>query len=60
MSLVTFEKRGHVAILTLNRPESMNSLGAPGDGDQVREACDRVNADMDIRCVVLTGAARAC
>jgi enoyl-CoA hydratase/carnithine racemase len=59
MSLVTFEKRGHVAILTLNRPESMNALGAPGDGDQVREACDKVNADTDIRCVVLTGAGRA-
>ncbi len=59
MSLVILEKRGHVAILTLNRPESMNALGAPGDGDQVREACDAVNADKDIRCVVLTGAGRA-
>jgi enoyl-CoA hydratase/carnithine racemase len=59
MSLITFEKRGHVAILTLNRPDSMNALGAPGDGDQVREACERVNADKDIRCVVLTGAGRA-
>jgi enoyl-CoA hydratase/carnithine racemase len=59
MSLLTLEKRGHVAILTLNRPESMNALGAPGDGDQVRETCDAVNADKDIRCVVLTGAGRA-
>jgi enoyl-CoA hydratase/carnithine racemase len=59
MSLVTFEKRGHVAILTLNRPDSMNALGAPGDGDQVRDACDTVNADRDIRAVVLTGAGRA-
>src|ERR1700753_4184959 len=59
MSLVTFEKRGHVAILTLNGRDSMTALGAPGDGDQVREACDAVNADRDIRCVVLTGAGRA-
>jgi enoyl-CoA hydratase/carnithine racemase len=59
MSLLTLEKRGHVAILTLNRPESMNALGAPGDGDQVREACDAVNADREVRCVVLTGAGRA-
>jgi enoyl-CoA hydratase/carnithine racemase len=59
MSLLTLEKRGHVAILTLNRPESMNALGAPGDGDQVRDTCDAVNADRDIRCVVLTGAGRA-
>jgi enoyl-CoA hydratase/carnithine racemase len=59
MSLITLEKRGHVAILTLNRPDSLNALGAPGDGDQVREACDAVNADKDVRCVVLTGAGRA-
>jgi enoyl-CoA hydratase/carnithine racemase len=37
----------------------MNALGAPGDGDEVRDACERVNADRDIRCVVLTGAGRA-
>jgi enoyl-CoA hydratase/carnithine racemase len=59
MSLLTLEKRGHVAILTLNRPDSMNALGAPGDGDQVQAVCETVNADRDIRCVVLTGAGRA-
>jgi enoyl-CoA hydratase/carnithine racemase len=59
MSVLTFEKRGHVAILTLNRPESMNALGAAGDGDQVRDICDAVNADREIRAVVLTGAGRA-
>ena len=59
MTLLTLDKRGHVAILTLNRPESMNALGAPGDGDQVRATCEAVNADPDIRCVVLTGAGRA-
>ena len=59
MSLITTEKRGHIAILTLNRPESMNALGAPGDGDQVAAACAEVNADQTIRCVVLTGAGRA-
>ena len=59
MSLITTEKRGHVAILTLNRPEAMNALGAPGDGDQVAAACAAINADRDIRCVILTGAGRA-
>lgn len=59
MSLVTVEKRGAVAILTLNRPEKLNALGEPGDGDQVRAACDEVNDDRDVRCVVLTGAGRA-
>ena len=59
MSLVTIERRGAVAILTLNRPDSMNALGAPGDGDQVQAACDAINADPGVRCVILTGAGRA-
>jgi enoyl-CoA hydratase/carnithine racemase len=59
MSLITVEKRGPVAILTLNRPESLNALGAAGDGDAVRAACEAINADREVRCVVLTGAGRA-
>jgi enoyl-CoA hydratase/carnithine racemase len=59
VSLIATEKRGHIAILTLNRPEAMNALGAPGDGDQVQDACEAINRDQDIRCVVLTGAGRA-
>jgi enoyl-CoA hydratase/carnithine racemase len=59
MTLLTLEKRGHVAILTLNRPESLNALGAPGDGDAVAATCEEVNGDPDVRCVVLTGAGRA-
>ena len=58
MTLLTLEKRGHVAILTLNRPESLNALGAPGDGDAVAATCEAVNGDLDVRCVVLTGAGR--
>ncbi len=58
MSLLTLEKRGHVGLLTLNRPDSLNALGAPGDGDAVAEVCEQVNADAGIRCVVLTGAGR--
>ncbi|MDG2521734.1 crotonase/enoyl-CoA hydratase family protein [Caulobacter segnis] len=57
--LITTEKRGHVAILTFNRPDSLNALGAPGDGDQVAAACEAVNRDPSVRCVVLTGAGRA-
>ena len=59
MSLITLEKRGHVAILTLNRPDSMNALGAPGDGDEVAAVCEQINSDNDIRCVILTGAGKA-
>jgi enoyl-CoA hydratase/carnithine racemase len=59
MSLITTERRGPVAILTLNRPDKMNALGEPGDGDQVRDACEAINADQSVRCVILTGAGRA-
>jgi enoyl-CoA hydratase/carnithine racemase len=59
MTLLTLEKRGHVAILTLNRPDAMNALGMPGDGDAVAAVCEQVNDDQDVRCVVLTGAGRA-
>ena len=59
MSLLTIEKRGHVAILTLNRPDAMNALGMPGDGDQIQAVCEQINDDAEVRCVVLTGAGRA-
>ncbi|MBX7528145.1 crotonase/enoyl-CoA hydratase family protein [Qipengyuania vesicularis] len=59
MSLLTVETNDHVTTLTLNRPDSMNPLGAAGDGDAFVEACDAINADMDVRCVILSGAGRA-
>jgi len=59
MSLMTVDRHGAVAVLTLNRPDNMNALGAPGDGDQVQAVCDAINADPEVRCVILTGAGRA-
>ena len=57
--MITVEKRGPVALLTLDRPESLNALGAPGDGDAVAVACAKIDADPEVRCAVLTGAGRA-
>jgi Enoyl-CoA hydratase/carnithine racemase len=59
MSLLSLERRGKVALLTFQRPESLNALGSPGDGDQVAAVCAEVNADPGVRCVVITGAGRA-
>ncbi|WP_375289251.1 crotonase/enoyl-CoA hydratase family protein [Qipengyuania sp.] len=59
MTLLQIEASHHVATLTLNRPASMNPLGAAGDGDAFVEACDAINSDMAVRCVILTGAGRA-
>jgi enoyl-CoA hydratase/carnithine racemase len=59
MSALLFEKSGAVATLTINRPESRNPLGEDGDGELFADAAGRINADRDIRCVILTGAGKA-
>jgi len=55
---VLFERRGHVALVTLNRPENRNSMT-----DEVLEglqACVKeVRSDPDVRCVVITGSGRS-
>ncbi len=56
--MITLEKQGQIAILTLNRPDAMNALGEPGDGEAVRDACAQINADKNIRCAILTGAGK--
>lgn len=52
---LTYKKDGHVGLLTLNRPEVLNALSA----DLMQElshALDEVNADKDVRCLIITGA----
>ncbi|MET8654421.1 MULTISPECIES: crotonase/enoyl-CoA hydratase family protein [Nocardia] len=52
------EKRDHVLIVTLNRPEARNALS----GEMLaimRDAWDRVDDDPDIRVAILTGAGGA-
>jgi enoyl-CoA hydratase/carnithine racemase len=56
--MITLEKQGQIAILTLNRPDAMNALGEPGDGDAVKAVCDQINRDHTIRCAILTGAGK--
>ena len=48
-----------IAVLTLNRPEALNALGAFGDGHAIREVCDSLNQQRQVRCAILTGAGRA-
>jgi enoyl-CoA hydratase/carnithine racemase len=55
VSFIEIEKKGTIAILRFNRPDTMNALGAAGDGDAVQEACAAVAADPALRCVILTG-----
>ncbi|HVZ68630.1 MAG TPA: crotonase/enoyl-CoA hydratase family protein [Rhizomicrobium sp.] len=59
MSALLSEKTGPIVTLTLNRPESRNPLGEEGDGDLFADAVARINADREVRCVILTGAGPA-
>ncbi|MBV9572154.1 MAG: crotonase/enoyl-CoA hydratase family protein [Alphaproteobacteria bacterium] len=59
MSPLLFEIDGHVATLTINRPDLRNPLGEEGDGERFSDAARRINEDRDLRCVILTGAGSA-
>jgi len=59
MSLLKISRAGSVTTLTINRAESMNPLGHPGDGDAFAEACTAIDRDTSVRCVILTGAGKA-
>jgi enoyl-CoA hydratase/carnithine racemase len=52
---VLFDKAGPVATLMLNRPSKLNAV-TPQMTDAVRAYTDRINADSEVRAVVLTGA----
>jgi len=58
MDLVTLEKRGPVAVLTLNRPKAMNALDT-ATLEAICVRCDELASDDALRAVVLTGAGRA-
>lgn len=55
---ILLERRDGIAKITLNRPERLNAL----DGellDELDEACNELEADYDVRVVIITGAGRA-
>jgi enoyl-CoA hydratase/carnithine racemase len=52
---VLFERRGQVAWLTFNRPQSRNAMTFEMY-EAIEHVCDEVEADPDIRVLVLTGA----
>src|SRR3954466_3812573 len=52
--LLKLERHGHVAVLTLNRPEHRNTV-TYGVLDAMLALVDDVDRDDDVRVVVLTG-----
>ncbi len=57
-SEVRYEVADHVATLTLNAPERMNTISGPML-QQISELLLRADHDPDVRCIVLTGSGRA-
>lgn len=56
--LVTYETDGHVAIITLNRPEAMNAMNKAMRAE-LKAAQQKAETDETVRIVVLTGTGRA-
>jgi 2-(1,2-epoxy-1,2-dihydrophenyl)acetyl-CoA isomerase len=54
---VLYEARGAVALITLNRPQALNSFTRRMH-DEFRDALERVQGDRAIRAAVITGAGR--
>ncbi len=54
---VVYEQDGAVVTLTLNRPDTRNAIGEDVYEGLVAH-CDRINRDLSVRCVVLTGAGK--
>ena len=55
---ILYEVADHVATITLNAPERMNTISGPML-DELCEALLKADADKGVRCVILTGAGRA-
>ncbi|MBL7487629.1 crotonase/enoyl-CoA hydratase family protein [Frankia sp. AgB1.9] len=53
-----FERRGHVAVVTLNRPGALNAVNS-ALATAAGAALERAANDPDVRVVVVTGAGRA-
>jgi enoyl-CoA hydratase/carnithine racemase len=55
LEFVRYEKRDHVAFVTINRPEVMNSLH-PGANEELDRVWDDFGADPECWVAILTGA----
>ncbi|GGC72039.1 crotonase/enoyl-CoA hydratase family protein [Chelatococcus reniformis] len=52
---VKYEQDGGVVTLTLNEPDTRNAL-SPAIVDAIEAHCARINKDMSVSCVIVTGA----
>lgn len=55
---IIFEKRGHIGILTINRPEALNAINS----QLLNTLCEQLNVianDKELRCLIITGSGKA-
>jgi enoyl-CoA hydratase/carnithine racemase len=51
--VLTWERQGPVVVLALNRPDTRNMISAELT-DAIVEACTKIQADVSIKCAILT------
>ncbi|MBT6094050.1 MAG: crotonase/enoyl-CoA hydratase family protein [Rhodospirillaceae bacterium] len=56
---LTYEQLGAVVTLTMSNPDKRNALGGDYQASDFEDACARINADNDVKAVILTGAGKA-
>ena len=54
MTNVLLEKKGHIAVATINRPKALNALNSQVLED-IDQLVEQVKADDEIRALVITG-----
>ena len=55
---VKYEVNGHIAKITINRPEALNALNSEVL-DELNTLLDEVRANKDLRVAILTGEGRS-
>lgn len=55
--VVSMERHGHVGVVTMNRPEVLNALNLQLQ-EETRAACAEIEADDDLRVMIITGTGR--
>ena len=55
---ILVEKKNHIAIITLNRPEKLNAINLQMK-NEIYQALDELEADDDVQVVIMTGAGSA-
>ena len=58
MAFVTLEREGHIALITMNRPEALNALNRQVL-EELSQVLDQVEADPELYVAIVTGAGRS-